>query len=257
MADTNTNNNSNRFDENRINTVGITVFDNESMMMRLGYLGDALSIMIAEPENNNGKNSYPDKNRHSSLITAERAAAFYNEIVLKGVLPALEKGEDYSMGIFLNQKKTSILELRVQDKEIYLVLCLNINEERVSENSYVFHFQKTDIIEGYDPSGKFDSQGKVEGCFYLFVKWLEFGISAITGASGHSMRKANSYTTNSFFNYAKSIAAKLGVTPERPNNGYHRNHSDNSGFMNIPDGSPDEMPFNDEPTTASLEDILS
>lgn len=257
MADNN--NSNNQYDANRVSTVGLTIFDNESMMMRLSYLGDALSIMIAEPENNNGKNSYPEKNRHSTLITSERAAALYDEIILKGVIPALEKGEDYSMGIFLNQKKTSILQIRVQDKEIYLVLCLNINEERVSENSYVFHFQKTDVISDYNPNGSFESQDKVEGYFYLFVKWLENGVGAITGAAGHSMRKANSYTTNSFFNYAKSIAAKLGVTPPN-NNNYRSNNgggSDTSGFMNIPEGSPDEMPFNDTPTASSMDDILS
>lgn len=249
----------NQFEFNKISTVGLTLFDNESMMMRLSYLGDALSIMIAEPEQNNGKNSYPEKNRHSTLITAERAAAFYNEIILKGVIPAIENGENYSMGIFLNQKKTSILEIRVQDKEIYLVLCLNINEERVSENSYVFHFQKTDVIAGYEPNGTFESQDKVEGCFFIFTKWLEFGIAAITGASGHSVRKANSYTTNSFFNYAKSICAKLGVTPERPNyRSYNESNHDTSGFMSIPDdASSDGMPFNDTPTTSSMDDILS
>jgi len=253
--------NNSSFQANRINTTGITLFDNESMMLRMSYLGETLSMMIATPfVGDNGKKSYPDSNRHSILLTADRAAVLYNEVILKGVLPAVEAKQDFVAGVFLNRKKESILQLRVQDGEIYLVLLTNINQDRVAENSYVFHFQKTEMIYGYDASGSFDSQEEAEGVFFLFCKWLDEGLASLTSAAGHSMRKANDYSQSQIFNYLKGIAAKLGVTIEngyrRQSNGYN-NQAPNPGFMQIPEGAGEEIPFDDTPTAGAIDDLIS
>ena len=49
----------NNYQENRVSTTGITLFDDNSMMLRLMYLGDTFSVIIADPEKNeNGKNTY-------------------------------------------------------------------------------------------------------------------------------------------------------------------------------------------------------
>ena len=256
MSDNNNGGQSSNNYQNRVNTTGITLFDNESMMLRLGYLGETLSLMIAIPTvGDNGKKSYPETNRHSVLITPDRATALYREIILNGIIPALEAKQDFTGGIFLNRKKDTILQLRIQDGELYLVLCTNINQDRISENSYVFHFQKTEMIYGYDPSGSFTSQETTEGVFFVFCKWLDEGITALLATAGHGMRKGNEYSQTQIFNYLKGIAAKLGVTIE----GYRRNyqnHVPNSGFMQIQEGAGEELPFDDTPTASSIEDLV-
>lgn len=254
MADTN----NEGFRQNKISTAGITLFDENSVMLRLSYLGETLSISICMPKDNgNGKNSYPEEMRHPFLVTADRAAALYEDVVLKEMLPAVESKQNFCKGIFLNRMKTAIMELRIQDGEIYLVYCKDINENRVSESSYVFHFQKTDLISDYDPSGSYGEQSTSEGSFFLFCKYLESSIYEIPNASAHAVRRGNDFTTRNIFNNLKAIAAKLGVTPEPVNGyGYHRN-TEPSGFMNIPDGSDDELPFSDEPTASTMEELLS
>jgi hypothetical protein len=245
------------YQQNRVSTAGITLFDDNSTMLRLSYLGDTLSLLIGYPKaNDNGKNSYPEDQRHTFLITADRAAALYHEIIVKELTPALENKQDFCKGIFLNRGKTAIMELRIQDGEVYLVYCKDINEDRVSENSYVFHFQKTDTITNYDPSGTFDSQGTVEGSFFLFCKYLESGVYEMPNAGAHAFRKGNQYTTRAIFNNLRAIAAKLGVTPE--SGGFHRNNrAETSGFMNTPDGVDEELPFAEAPSTSNMEDLLN
>lgn len=243
----------NNYQENRVSTTGITLFDDNSMMLRLMYLGDTFSVIIADPEKNeNGKNTYPDKNRHSFLITADRAASLYHEIITKELTEAMQNHEDFSKGVFLNRGKTSLMEIHYKDDELYLVYFKDIDEERVAKENYVFHFQKTDTITGYTGDGSFDGQGSVQGNFYIFCKYLEAGVYELSNASGHSVRRGNQYTTNSIFNYLKSIAAKLGVTVE----GGYKKKSDASGFMNIPEGSDEELPFAEAPTAGSMDDIL-
>ena len=140
----------NNYQENRVSTTGITLFDDNSMMLRLMYLGDTFSVIIADPEKNeNGKNTYPDKNRHSFLITADRAASLYHEIITKELTEAMQNHEDFSKGVFLNRGKTSLMEIHYKDDELYLVYFKDIDEERVAKENYVFHFQKTDTITGY------------------------------------------------------------------------------------------------------------
>lgn len=241
-------------ENNRVSTTGITLFDDSSMMLRLMYLGDTFSVIIADPEKNeNGKNSYPDKNRHSFLITADRAATLYHKIISKDLAEAMQKHEDFSKGIFLNRGKTALLEIHYKDDEIYMAYFKDIDSERVANENYVFHFQKTDTIIGYTGDGSFEGQESVQGNFYIFCKYLEAGVYELANPSGHSMRRGNQYTTNSIFNYLKSIAAKLGVTVE---NGYHRKSEASSGFMSIPEGSEEELPFAEAPTAGNMDDIL-
>lgn len=248
------NNNQN---QNRVSTSGITLFDENSMMLRMGYLDDSLSLVLGECEEVNGKRSFPQEKRHSFIITLDRAEAFYNEIIIKKVLKAIENGEDYNGGIFLNKRKDSIVEIRVQQGEIYLVYYKEIGEDRKPKDTYTFKFNKTDVVELYNPDGTSFEQSKVEGCFMIFCKYLESGIYDLGNSSAHAMRKANQYTTSAIFNYLKMIAAKLGVTVENSNSGFNR--SSNPGFASVPAGMKEDVPFVPEivPTETSLEGILS
>jgi len=255
MAD-NTNNNF----RDQVTTSGIPLFDDKGTWLKLGYLDDSLSLMICEPTiADNGKRTYPQESRKPFIITIERAEALHNEIIPK-VLSSLEAGEDYDGGIFLNKRKDAIFEIRVQQGDIYAVYYKDIGEDRRAKETIVFKFQRTSIIENYNPDGTSFEQNNVEGQFAVFCKYIEAGAFDLHNSSVHSFRKGNYYTTGKIFDYLKGIAAKLGVTVDSgktytPNN----NNRSNSGFMNVPDNAGDELPFSEGmvPEESSLENILS
>ena len=249
------NNNNNNY-QNRVSTSGITLFDKNGMMLRLAYLDDSLSIVFGEPQvSENGKRKYPNELRSSTIITSERAVALYEEVILKKVLPALEQGNDYNGGVITNQRGSAILEIRVQQGDVYIVYHKDINENRNPGKSYVFQCQKVPLIEGYSPEEGSFEKAVYDGVFMLFCKYLESGIYDLLGASTHSFRYYNRFTTNSIFDYLKGVAAKLGVTPEGRQS-YNPRQNTQSGFMNI-EGDQDEVPFNELPMeSGNLSDIL-
>lgn len=245
--------------KDQITTSGVSIFDDAGNWLKLGYLDDSLSLMMCEPTiGDGGKRSYPQESRKPFIITLDRASAFNSEIIMKKVLPAIEKGEDYNGGIFLNKRKDAIFEIRIQSGELYAIYHKDIGENRTPKESHVFHFQKTSIVETYNPDGSSFEQSNVEGQFILFCKYIEAGVFDLHKSAAHANRKGNQYTISKIFDYLAGISAKLGVTvekrtfqnaPQRPT----------SGFMNIPDNAGEEIPFNESsiPEASSLADILT
>ena len=245
----NGNGNNNGFQPNRVTTSGMTLFDENGIMLRMSYLDDSLSFIIGESITNDmGKRSYPQEKRHPFIITMDRAAVLYETIIVQKVLPAIENNQNYNGGVFLNRRKDSIFEIRVQNGEVYLCFYKGIDENRVPKESYVFKCQKTPIIEGYSTDGSSDfTQDEVQSFFLLFCKYLDAGIYDVHNSSAHSFRR----NSNSIFNYLKGIAAKLGVSLE------NRSQQSTSGFMDIPDNSGDELPFNNYSSeSTSLDGLL-
>lgn len=249
------NNNSNNY-QNRVTTSGMTLFDENGTMLRMGYLDESLSLVIGEPVlADNGKRSYPQDKRHPFIITLDRAASLLTNIIEAKVYPALEEGVNYNGGVFLNRRKDAIFEVRIQDGDIYLILYKDIQEDRTPKDTFVFKCNKTTIIENYNPDGSSADQTDVEGYFYLFCKYLQAGVYDLQNSSTHSFRKANAATTSAIFNYLKQIAVKVGATIES-NRPYQPAPA--SGFMNSASGEEEELPFNsDTPAATSLEGMLS
>lgn len=245
MAESNTS-----FVPNKITTNGGTFWDREGTMLKLSYLDDSFSIQLSTPSiGENGKRSYPEKNRHNLLMTADRAAALYNEVILKQLLPAFEQGENLSKGVFLNKAKTAILEIKVKDGEWFLLYHRDIDEDRKPKESYGFRFEKTDVIEDYKAeTGEFAGQQSIDGMFYIFCAYLDMGINELCKPSGHAVRTSTNYTVTSIFNYLKSISQKLGVTVEPA---YRRTSGFNASAMN---NNEDPLPF-DQPEVEEVEAV--
>lgn len=247
----------NQYQQNRVTTSGCTMFDENGVMLRMGFLDDGLTLLFGEPKNEGGSRSYPQEQRVSLILTTDRAAALYEQIIVKKVLPALEQGEEYNGGVFLNRRKDAILELRVQAGDIYLTYHKGIDESRVAKEVHIFKFSKTQIIENYAPDGSTFDQNDVEGYFILFCKYLDAGIYDINNSSAHAYRHANYYTTNKIFRYLEGLAAKLGVTVE--NRSYQTGASMNNGFSQSSSnesGSADIMPI-PETTSNTLDGLIS
>lgn len=238
------------FQPNKITTTGATFWDESGMMLKLSYLDDSFSIQISDPlVSETGKRTYPESNRHNMLVTSDRAAALFDEIIIKQILPAYEEGKNLSKGVFLNKGKTSILEVRVQEGEFYLIYYKDIDENRKAKENYAFHFGKTDVIEEYNfETGDFAGKQSVDGTFYIFCKYLETGLNELCRPSGHAVRQATSYTVTSIFNYLRAISQKLGVIVEPA---YRRS----SGFSNessMNDPVDDELPFDNTPNVENV-----
>ena len=244
----------NTFQKNKVNTTGVTLFDENGVMLKMGYLDDSLSLLIGEPKvADNGKRTYPDELRFPFILTADRAQALFENIIVKKVLPALEAGEDYNGGIFINRRKDAIFEVRVQQGDIYLVYYKEIGEDRTPKSTHVFKCQKTQLIESYTPDGSSFEQSNVDSYFMIFAKYLESGIFDLCNSSTHSFRKANYFTTQKIFDYLEGLCAKMGVTVG------HRTYqqASSSGFMDIPDNAGDELPFQSAPSATPLEGLIS
>lgn len=244
---------------NKVNTNGITLFDDKGNMLKLGYLGESFSCMISIPaKSESGKNTYPEKNRHNFLLTHDRAATLYQKIIVKDILEAYEAGNNMVRGLPLNRAKTNMISIRLEDGELYLIFSENIDENRMTEDNYAFHFTKTDVIDEYNPKdGSYAGQYGVEGAFWIFCSYLEAGVYELCKPSGHSVRRAQSYTNQAFFNYLKAISQKLGVVVEPA-------FKKSSGFVaQSPsvEGVDEELPFSDVPTmnnpsTVEMSDML-
>lgn len=245
----------NTFQKNRVSTSGITLFDENGIMLKLSYLDDSFSLVLGEPRvADNGKRSYPEDLRHPFILTLDRAQALYENIILRKVLPAIESGEDYNGGVFLNKRKDSIFEVHLQSGDLYLVYYKDIGEDRTPGSTLAFKCQKTQIIESYHPDGTSFEQSSIEAYFMVFVKYLESGIFDMFNSSTHAYRKANYFTTNRIFTLLESICTKLGISIENRSYG----NRSNTGF-------DEQLPFSDDipsaypagPAQTSLEGLLS
>lgn len=246
----------NTYQRNSVTTSGCTFFDENGVMLRLGFLDDGYTILFGEPKQEGNSRKYPQDQRASLVLTADRASALYYEIIEKKLLPAMESGTEYNGGVFLNRRKDAILELRLQDGDVYLVYHRGIDEDRVAKEAHVFKFMKTEIVENYAPDGSTFEQSKVEGYFMMFCKFLQAGIYDLSNSSAHAYRHANWYTTNKIFKYLEGLAAKLGVVVE---NRTFQNTS-GSGFNSSPSEdslTPEAIMPVPENTATSLDGLVA
>lgn len=248
MADQNT------YQQNKVTTSGLTLFDENGVMLRMAYLDDSFSLLIGEPKAaDNGKRTYPQETRFPFIITMDRAVALYEDIILAKVLPAIENGTDYNGGVFLNRRNDAIFEIRVQQGEVYFVYYKEIGEDRVPKSTHVFKCQKTPFIEKYNPDGSYFEKSETHSFLMIFCKYLDAGLYDMNNSSAHSFRRGNYYTTSKIFSYLEGLAAKLGVTVE--NRSYHQ--ASNNAFMSANNSDAEELPFQPDNTVTTLDGILS
>lgn len=258
MAEYN-NNNNNGYQSNKVTTSGMTLFDENGIMLKMGYLDDSLSLVIGEPvTNDSGKRTYPQETRYPFILTMDRANALYEHTIMEKTMGALESHTNYNGGVLLNRRGDSMLEIRVQNDDIYMVYYTDINEDRVAGKTHVFKFNKTILIEGYNPTGVGDFERvEVQGYFAVFCKYLEAGIFDVHNSSVHSFRKGNYYTTSKIFDNLSAIGAKLGISFENRNNYHYNNASARNAFMEDTPNGEEEVPFVPEVKTNTLDGLIA
>lgn len=233
----------------KVNTSSFTLFNEDGVMLKLAYLDDfSLSIVIGTSEVNNGKRTYPKEKRESFIVTSDRAAALY-DIIVKKAMVAIEEGRNYDGAVLLSKRKDSMLQIRVQDGDVFAVYMKNIDANRQPGATFIYKFSKVPVIEKYNPETSEFEAREIHAHFALFIKFVEAAILMGTHASTHSYRYANKYVTDLTLNTLKSMAVKMGVTVETYQPSYGGNQP-NTGF---------DLPFGSEETTQmpTIEEVNS
>jgi len=209
--------------QTNINSNGMTFFDTNGMLMKVGFLNESLSIGLWTAVEEGGKKTYPKEKRQNLVLTKERVAALY-DIIIHKVLPAYKEGISYNGGVFTSMKKDMVFEIRVENGNVFALYHTDIDADRKPKNTTVFTFVKTPAIEKYNTdSGEFELP-MIDADFYLFTKGLEAYLNNVpNGACAHTAKYHNHFRDDNQYSYLTSIANKLGVTP--PSNGYNNYHA--------------------------------
>lgn len=196
----------------QINTNLLSMFDDQSVQLRMGGMENALSIAFWLPvPTDAGKNSYPMDHRISVILPPERIAAL-DKMVIDDIIPAYNRGVNCTRGLFTSRSNTNMLQVSIEDGEMYLYYHRNIDENRIPKDTIRFHFTNCMTVTQYDPkTGEYAVEG-IQAQFYLFHKTLQtFAADGCTGASAHGHRNSNRFSTDKIFRYLEGIAAALNV----------------------------------------------
>jgi hypothetical protein len=213
-----------------ISTNSITFFDHNSIMLKLGFLDESLSIGIWEPkvDPNTGKKTYPMEMRNNFILTAQRVEALY-DLIMARIIPAVKENKEYNAGVFTSNKRDRIFEIHHKESIIYAYFHNNIDQDRHPQSTLVFEFPKTTAIQGYDPKTGDYNLEDMNSAFYLFVKALDSFLHDVSNSSTHSFRYANRFTTDKVFTYLKELALKLGVSiptySRQSNSGFNESYN--------------------------------
>lgn len=228
--------NNNQRQQFAVTTNMVSLFDDQSVQLRIGGLDNAMSVALWIPvPGENGKNTYPQDHRPSVVLAPERVSALAS-VLRNDVIPAIAEGRHIDRSIFTSRKMSSMIQIKSDDEGIFLYLHLDIDENRIPKNTYRFHFEDAMILTAYRPvTGEYDID-KIYATFYLFCQTVEAFTQNGTGISTHSDRVINRYTLDKIFRYLEGIAQKLGVVIQNPTYG-NRSSSNSSGGGFTPQGA--------------------
>jgi hypothetical protein len=208
--------NTNNFTKVSISTNSLSLFDENGSIMKFGFLNETLTVGVLPQITSEGKKTYPTDARVNYVITAERVASLYDNIIMEKVLAAISEGRNYNGGIFLDNKKNRVFEIRVQDGEVYAVYYIDIDADRRPKRTITFKFTKAPIIEKYNPeSGEFELH-EAHSQFFVFVKMLSGFLECISGVTAHAHKFTNNYQNNKVTKMLEDLCVKMGINITSP-----------------------------------------
>ena len=173
----------------------------------------------------NCKRSTENEKSRWKLLNQNNIAALHDAIVNE-LLPAYEKGQNKDVGVFTNRNKTQMFEAMVIGGEFFVCIHDEI-ENRIPKNTYMFKFDKTDIVEDYDPKAVSCKITQVDAQFTLFVKCLEAFENLGNGITAHEYQVRQSYFVDQIRQYLNALNTKLNLGISRPS--YNNSSNSNSG----------------------------
>lgn len=214
-----------------VSTNIVSMFDDQSVQLRIGGLDNAMSLAFWLPvQGDNGRNSYPQDHRISVVLTPERVAAL-DYVIQEQILPAMQEGKRISRSVFTSRSCTNMIQVSMEEDGIYLYLHKDINEDRIAKETYRFHFEDFMILTTYaSKTGEYEMD-KCLATFYLFTQTVHAFVQDPGGVSAHGNRVGSRYATDKIFSYLTAIAQAVNAVVQAPSygNGGNRNYT-NPGF---------------------------
>lgn len=222
----------------KVSTHSIAFFNEDRAMLKIVYLEDAITISINFPSIVDGKVSYPQEMRHSVLLNQNNVSALYT-MIMEHVFPAFEAGNNKDVGVFTNRNKTQMFEAVTKGGSFFVMIHDEI-ESRIPKNTYIFKFDKTQVITDYDIEAVSFHTEDLDAQFAVFCKVLESFTLLSNGITAHEYQYRQSY----FIDQIKQLASAMN-TKFNLGTGYQRSGSSNSygnsGFDSVTSGSPVEV----------------
>ncbi len=230
MFGKNTNNNSNNVNSN-------TTFDthfSDLSSLTIGGWNNMISIRLlpAVGKDANGMTQYNKDSRIQTSLTLDNAAALL-EGIEKTIIPAYRTGDPgngVSTAVSMGGGKNSLSITYQKDENgvpsFYLVFAQNLNQNGATteDNIIRYKFNKTEYIDGYNPTTGGGNVEVTEAEFFNFVEKLR-NRNELSGMTAHSMK------------YSKAISDKFSaVRNTTPSFQDNSTGSDLGGFGTGPMG---------------------
>ena len=216
-----------------VNTYSLSFFNDDKIMMKIIFFNDSLTVNICIPTVEGGKTTYPKDNRHSVVLKPRDVVAIH-QLIMDEVLPAYSQGKAKDVGVFTNRDKTQMFEAVTTGGELYVVIHDKI-ANRVPAVSYMFKFNKVDIVKNYNIEAVSCDIEQIDAEFALFVKILESFADMCSGITAHEEHMRYSYFMDTVKSYLNAFNTKFNLGLGK---GY--SSSANSGFdqdFNTPVGN--------------------
>lgn len=258
----------NNKEEKSVNTRGIQ-FKNklgfDPSTVSFGFWNDMLSIRMnpALPKDQQSNTKVYDYDKTVSTALSATKVALLLEKVTKVLIPALDAGEDKTVGVVVagdslvcvGTGKSLTGEIRP-----YISIHKSLSQETFKpEMSIYYEFNKEQSIDDYNAeTGKYVCSANMYPEITVMVAVLKASVMAMTNAEAHADRNVNQWSNDRTNKTLTAIAEKLGAPVPTYGNGasYSRN---SISFSN--NKSTDDTSSNAETTMlddiSAIDDFLS
>ena len=216
------NTNNNAREQVNVNTRGPQFMNKNGFdpsTMAVGYWNELISIKMhpALPKEKQTDSKVFDYEKViSTAITLEKATTLCTGIEKK-IIPAIEKGEQASVGIPVGADSLIVVSTGVKmtgSVRPYIAIHKALDEKtKKPETSIFYEFNRAYSVDDYDEAeGTFQVTQDIHSEFKLFIELLNAAKLGLSQAIAHSMRVVDKYYRDRVLNDISAIAEKLGVT---------------------------------------------
>jgi len=217
-------------DQVNVNTRGVQFMNKEGFdpsTLLVGYWNEMISLKMhpaLEKSKQTESKVFDYEKVISTAITLEKAITLCDGIVKK-IFPAIEKGEQASVGVPVGSDSLIVVSTGVTmtgSVRPYIAIHKALDEKtKKPEVSIYYEFGQSYTVDNYDEkTGSFEVTKGINSELYLFYEILDAAKLGMSNAIAHSIRVVDKYYRDRMMNDIGEIAAKLGVSTGNTKNSY-------------------------------------
>lgn len=201
-------------------------FDPSTMIISFWNQQLVIKMHPAKEESKQTESSVYDYDKSINLVIPPVIAKSIANISKTKLLPALEKGEEYTVGFVVGAN--SVLTLSTGVKRFgtlkpYALISRGIQQgSLVAEDTQAYEFNQNMVIFNYIGEGKNEDIDFMPyyGELYYFIEVLDHMSSAILGIENHARRFVDKRFNDNVFELYKAIANHIGANFYNSNGQY-------------------------------------